>query len=136
MESRKAVQERYYALRLLLERIEISKNAFESIDEGEGYQLIFNTTKATMEKQKALRDSLPTGHRYQGDFYIRKPYSNPVVAVPIKGVIFLREDLVSWRIESSEGDVHKQYSSYYRDINKDKNLTTRITKDDATLVYD
>ena len=71
-----------------------------------------------IEKLTAEMLSMPIGHRYTGTFYIRKPYSSPVEFNKVKGSLFMREDLSSWKVENNE-----EYRwSYYREAYKKPEL--------------
>ena len=97
-----------------------------------GQQQYTNTKQFFDNAQAKLLESmrvLPAGHRYKGTFYVRKPYSVPVEFEKIDGAAFMREDLISWKIEGDKN------SSYYRNIFKEPDLETEITKEDASLVY-
>ena len=39
------------------------------------------------------------GFRYAGTFYIKKPYSTEIEFEKYEGTLYMREDLVSWKIE-------------------------------------
>ena len=76
--------------------------------------------------------SLPIGYRFTGRFYIKKPYSIPTVFEEHYGVVYLREDLVSWQIES--GVEPKDYS-YHRTIFKKPEEGFELKREDADPVY-
>lgn len=58
---------------------------------------------------------LPIGYRYTGVFYIKNSYNIPATFEKHEGVVFMREDLVSWQIE--EG-LEFQDLSYHRNLYK------------------
>ena len=76
--------------------------------------------------------SLPIGFRYTGTFYIRNSYTIPATFEKHDGVVYLREDLVSWQIE--EG-LERPDCGYHRNIFKEPKDGAELTKADATPVY-
>lgn len=76
--------------------------------------------------------SLPIGYRYTGRFYIKKPYSIPIVFEEHYGTVYLREDLVSWQIDS--GVEPKDYY-YHRTILKKPKEGFELKREDAEPVY-
>ncbi|MDA0912096.1 MAG: hypothetical protein O2809_11185, partial [Proteobacteria bacterium] len=71
---------------------------------------------------------------YTGTFYLKKPYTIPSEAVKLKGSIYMREDLVSWVVESE--DDYAKNLGYVRDAYKDKAMTKKFSKDDAVAVFE
>lgn len=55
-------------------------------------------------------------------------------AVKIKGSAFMREDLVSWTIESDDEYVKNVY--YVRDVYLNKEMTVKLTREDCEAVFD
>jgi hypothetical protein len=76
--------------------------------------------------------SLPIGYRYKGVFYIKNSYTLPATFEKCEGVVYLREDLVSWQIE--EG-VEKPDSGYHRNIFKYPTDGAELKREDAEPVY-
>jgi hypothetical protein len=77
---------------------------------------------------------LPIGYRYSGTFYLKKPYTVPIEFEKIEGSIFMREDLVSWQIESNGSNQNQTYA-YHRSVFKKPELNTEIRKEDGVPVY-
>jgi hypothetical protein len=50
---------------------------------------------------------LPVGYRYTGEFYLKKPYVIPTEFEKFDGALFMRADLVSWKIET-KANVYNQ----------------------------
>lgn len=67
-----------------------------------------------IEKLTAEKLSMPTGHRYTGTFYVRKPCTSPIEFNKIQGSLFMREDLSSWKIENNEDYRWSYYREAYR----------------------
>ena len=76
--------------------------------------------------------ALPIGYRYTGRFYLKKPYSIPVIFEEHYGVIYMREDLVSWQIESG---VEPPNYSYHRTIFKKPEEGFELKREDSEPVY-
>jgi hypothetical protein len=76
--------------------------------------------------------SLPIGYRYTGIFYLKKPYVLPATFEKYSGVIFMREDLISWHIESG---TERQDYSYHQHIFKEPSTDSELKREDAEPVY-
>ncbi|WP_192485155.1 MULTISPECIES: hypothetical protein [Cysteiniphilum] len=98
----------------------------------------FNNTldyvNKTIAKLEDKRQKLPIGHRYTGVFYLKKPYTIPSEAVKIKGSAFMREDLVSWTIESDDEYAKSVY--YMRDVYLNMEMTVKLTREDCGEVFE
>jgi len=68
--------------------------------------------------------TFPIGYRYSGTYYIKKPYIQPAEFEEGSGSLYMKENLVSWQIETERG-VHD--SRYYRAVFK-KPYGAQITK--------
>ena len=90
--------------------------------------------KSIISKLENKCDKLPIGHRYTGTFYLKKPYTIPYEAIKIKGAAFLREDLVSWTIESN--DEYAKNLGCFRSVYKDKKMNTTLQRDDGVAVFE
>lgn len=80
-------------------------------------------------------NTLPIGFRYEGIFYIKIPYTVETKFNKYDGSLFMREDLVSWKIESS-GNGNESF--YNRSIYREPSLSSAIIKKydkDITPVY-
>lgn len=130
---RKQIGEIIHSIRSLKDRHEYWRDEFVRLSGKEGFatlQQIYNDliTKLTQEKE-----SMPIGYRYSKDFYIKVPYTLPVQYEKINGSAFMREDLVSWRIEADERYKHSYFRAIYRDKSNKEN--SEIRKEEATPVY-
>ena len=76
--------------------------------------------------------SLPVGFRYTGTFYVRKPYTMPTDYRKIDGSAYMREELISWAVETEE-DLR---CSYLRAIYKAPNDGSELKREDAEPVYE
>ncbi|WP_192485186.1 MULTISPECIES: hypothetical protein [Cysteiniphilum] len=88
----------------------------------------------TIAKLQDKRQKLPIGHRYTGVFYLKKPYAVPSEAMKIKGSAFMREDLVSWTIESDDEYAKSLY--YVREVYLNKEMTVRLMREDCEAVFE
>jgi hypothetical protein len=77
------------------------------------------------KEQKAL----PIGYRYTGPFYIKQCDQ----FIKYDGVLFMRENLVSWIIEQGT-DRHDP--CYHRNIFKEPKEGCELKKEDAELVFE
>ncbi len=75
--------------------------------------------------------TLPIGHRYTGIYYIKKQNTVPVEFKECSGSLFMRENLVSWKVELEPGVYDYQY---YRAVFKEPH-GAQIRKVDGELVY-
>ena len=73
--------------------------------------------------------SLPIGYRYTGPFYIKQGEQ----FIKYDGVLFMRENLVSWIIEKG---LDRQDSCYYRNIFKEPKEGCELKREDAELVFE
>jgi hypothetical protein len=89
--------------------------------------------KSIVAKLEDRKDKLPIGHRYTGTFYVRKPYTIPYEAIKIKGSVFMREDLVSWAIESD--DECAKDLGCFRSVYKEKKMRTTLVREDGEVVF-
>jgi hypothetical protein len=86
-----------------------------------------------VQAQKEL-DSIPLGYRYTGTFYLKRAYSIPAESIKVTGTMYMREDLVSWKIEESDND-YANSLFYVRSIFKDKKMTKEFTRADCIEVF-
>ena len=98
------------------------------------YEKAIGYVKSIMSKLEDKCEKLPIGHRYTGTFYLRKPYTIPYESIKIKGAAFLREDLVSWTIESD--DEYAKNLGCFRSVYKEKAMKTTLERDDGEAVFD
>lgn len=90
----------------------------------------FDSTLRALDKQAA---DLPTGYRYTGVFYIKKPYTVPDEFIKLQGSLFMREDLQTWAFEDVPGaDKHRYVRAAYKEPHSRAPL---IGKEDAVPVY-
>lgn len=73
---------------------------------------------------------LPIGYRYTGTYYLKKPYTMPPEFEKREGSLYMRENLVSWQIETEPGVC--EYS-YHRTVSK-RPYGESITREDAKPV--
>ncbi|WP_203384427.1 hypothetical protein [Cysteiniphilum marinum] len=110
------------------------KKAFIEHSSEDDFNNALDYVNKTIAKLEDKRQKLPIGHRYTGVFYLKKPYTVPSEAVKIKGSAFMREDLVSWTIESDDEYAKNVY--YVREVYLDKEMTVRLTREDCEAVFE
>ena len=110
------------------------KKAFIEQSSEDDFNNTLDYVNKTIAKIEDKRQKLPIGHRYTGVFYLKKPYTIPSEAVKIKGSAFVREDLVSWTIESDDEYAKNVY--YVRDVYLNKEMTVRLKRADCVEVFD
>ena len=76
--------------------------------------------------------AMPIGYKYTGTFYLKKPLLLPAEFLKCEGVLYMREDLVSWEIKEGVGFPNQ---GYYRTVYKQPVHGTEITRADAIPVY-
>lgn len=84
---------------------------------------------ALTELLTKAQKSLPIGYRYTGPFYIKQCEQY----IKHDGVLFMRENLVSWIIEKGT-DRHDP--CYHRNIFKQPEEGCELKKEDAELVFE
>ena len=87
-------------------------------------QLIAKLTKELL--------AMPIGYRYTGTFYLKKPYSFPVIFEKYEGTLFMRAGLVSWQTEPGS---QPSNTNYYRQAFKQPTNDAEITRADTVPVY-
>ncbi len=75
---------------------------------------------------------LPIGYRYAGIFYIKNTYNVPTTFEKHEGAVYMREDLVSWQIESG---LERPDCSYHRNIYKEPKEGCELKREDAEPVF-
>lgn len=82
-----------------------------------------------LEILKKEQKSLPIGYRYTGPFYMKKLDQ----FIKYDGVLFMREDLVSWTIEKGTNDYDP---CYYRNIFREPKDGCELKREDAEPVFE
>ena len=100
----------------------------KAYDEASQY---FDSVIAKLTKEVKV---LPIGFRYTGTFYVRKPYAMPTEYRKIDGSAFMREDLVSWIVETEEDLKWSYFRAIYKAPKDDKE--SELRRDDAEPVYE
>jgi hypothetical protein len=134
MESRNAVSDTRNALYAIRNRVEHLKHEFTQMKELEIYGTIVNLLRNSENKQTKCMDSMSIGVLYEGTFYIRNNYNIKKPVIKIKGSAFIAENLMTWKIEKSAGNVPNPYGCC-QNIFKDPQLIQPIKKEEVTLVY-
>jgi hypothetical protein len=86
-----------------------------------------------IEILKKEKESLPIGYRYTGHFYMKQSCYNSDQFTKYDGVLFMREDLVSWLIENG---VEPPDPCYHRNVFKEPKYGCELTKEDAEPVFE
>ncbi|WP_203368822.1 hypothetical protein [Cysteiniphilum marinum] len=110
------------------------KKTFVEQSSEDDFNSALDYVNKTIAKLEDKRQKLPIGHRYTGVFYLKKPYTIPSEAVKIKGSAFMREDLVSWTIESDDEYAKSVY--YMRDVYLNMEMTVKLTREDCGEVFE
>ena len=132
--NRKQISQLLFNVKLLKDRYEQQYKDLSSLIPQEEYeQTVKNYDRIIIRLNEELL-ALPIGYRYTGIFYIRNAYTIPATFEKHKGVIYLREDLISWIIEEQEGSNHPDYS-YHRNIYKEPKDGAELKREDANPVY-
>lgn len=108
-----------------------SEDIIRVTGQGEYEQTIKHYDKLIENLNKELL-LLPIGYRYVGVFYMKNSYNIPATFAKHDGIVFMREDLISWQIE--EG-LERPDPSYHRNIYKEPRDGCELKKEDAEPVY-
>lgn len=82
--------------------------------------------------EKEIQD-MPVHHEYQGTFYLRKPYTEPMQVIEVvNGKIIMREDLITWSIYYPGGE----YYGMSRFVYKDNELKQLFKREDGYPMYE
>ena len=132
--SRKKITYTLNSVRSLHDKYEYLEKEFVRLHGELEYKKIKDFYLESIDKLEQEKQALPIGFRYEGVFYVKVPYSMPLEVEKITGAAFMREDLVSWIIESGLEDLSKY--GYCRIIYKDRKLQEEITRQDCEPVYE
>jgi len=134
--NRKRLSDAQKSIKGLIERYRYLRNDFILATAEQPYEDIMSRFETVLKNLEAQIKKLAIGHRYEGDFYIRKSYTTPDEYIKIdNGAIFMREDLVSWSVE--RGESGETYYGYHRTIYKSITPTMAlINREDGKLVYE
>ena len=131
MQSRKYLYSTISSIEFVKVRYESASKDIQRVTSKEEYdQTIkhFDTLIANLNKELT---TLPVGYRYIGILYIKNSYTIPATFEKHDGVIFMREDLVSWQIEKG---TEKPDPSYHRNIYKEPREGCELKREDAEPV--
>ena len=132
MQSRKYLYSTILSIESLKNKYEYAEKDIKratSQDEYEQTIQHYDKLIANLNKELML---LPIGYRYTGTFYIKNSYNIPAIFTKHEGVVFMREDLVSWQIEKGP---ERPDPSYHRNIYKEPCEGAELKKEDAKPVY-
>ena len=118
-------------MNFILDKHKQLKQDFLRLEAEENQQQVLEFYERVIAKLNKELNKIPIGYRYTGVFYIRKSYTFPPAYEQISGSAFMREDLSSWAIENEA----RFKFSYHREIFREGNDTTPITRDDAEPVF-
>lgn len=121
-------------IKFVKSKYENSKKDIIRLTDQTEYATIINHYDYLITKLSEELQSLPIGYRYTGKFYLKKPYTLPTVFEEYDGSVYLREDLISWQIDS--GLDYKDYS-YHRIVFKvpKEGSEFELKREDAEPVY-
>ena len=131
--NRKKVNDLIYSLSSLRERNKFWKNEFIELVGEQGFDQLREIYDNAIDKLTQEKKALPVGYRYTGEFYVKKPYSTPILYEKVNGSAFMREDLISWRIESEDQYKDCCFRAIYRDSGGKE--SSQIMMDDAKPFY-
>ncbi|MGI9215196.1 MAG: hypothetical protein ACR2HS_06115 [Gammaproteobacteria bacterium] len=132
MQNRKYIYSTILNIESLKRKYEYTaKDIIRATSQDEYEQTIKHYDKliASLNKELLL---LPIGYKYTGVFYIKNSYNIPATFEKHDGVVFMREDLVSWQIQ--EG-LERQELSYRRNIYKKPCEGGELRRENAEPVY-
>jgi len=119
-------------LALLLKKLDENKPEIIRLSSDKSYKIQLKAFETAREKLKALIKTLPIGHRYMGTFYVKDTYKTPVVYEKVEGAIFMREDLVKWKIEA---ELDRMWG-YPNAVYKDNQGNHKFEREDGQPVFD
>ena len=132
MQSRKHIYATVSSIEFVKSRYEsVSKDVQRTTSPEEYDQTIKHFDKLIANLNEELQ-SLPIGYRYAGIFYIKNSYTIPATFQKYDGVVFMREDLISWQIEKG---TERPDPSYHRNIYKEPREGCELKREDAEPVY-
>ena len=132
MQSRKYLYSTILNIESLKRKYEYAaKDIIRATSQNEYEQTIKHYDKLIVSLNKELL-LMPIGYRYTGVFYIKNSYNIPATFEKHEGMVFLREDLVSWQIESG---LERPDFSYHRNIYKEPKEGCELKREDAEPVY-
>ena len=134
IKSRKYVNTLLSSIQSLKRKYEYEQKDIVKLTSDQDYQQTINHFNSLITKLSEELSSLPIGYRYQGKYFLKKPYSISVIFTEHDGALYMREDLISWQIES--GVEPKDYA-YHRTIFKRpcEEPDAIITRQDTEPVY-
>ena len=117
-----------YSLKNIKRQLEQYKEFFT---DSEG--LLQQFDEATQQIAKQVCD-LPVGHRYDGEFYLKKPGMKPPLEFEKKaGALFMREDLTTWGFDKSDQLYNNCFSRVFY---KKPSIDSPIQREDGKPVFD
>tara|TARA_B110000091_G_scaffold188887_1_gene210998 strand:- start:1327 stop:1776 length:450 start_codon:yes stop_codon:yes gene_type:complete len=133
--SRKNTIDALHSALFLKNRHEQLKEIFSNLTGEKSYKETIKYYDDLIISLKEKINTLPIGFRYEGIFYIKIPYTVETKFNKYDGSLFMREDLVSWKIESGGNGNESFYNRY---IYREPSLSSAIIKKhdkDITPVY-
>ncbi len=131
--SRKQIDCVMNSLYSLKARNEYLKKEFVHIVGEQGFSQLQDIYNNAIEKLTQEKKTSPIGYRYTGIFYVKKPYAQPIQYERMNGSAFMREDLVSWRIETDAQYKDYYFRAIYRTTNDQEN--SKIKREESTSIY-
>lgn len=133
------MQKSYKHVNNLLSNVKLLKTKYEHlykelehiISEQEYEQTITNYNRIIEKLNQELK-LLPVGFRYSGIFYTKNSYTIPPTFEKHEGVVYMREDLITWQIEQG---IENQGYSYRRNVYKEPKDGTELKKEEAQPIY-
>ncbi len=130
--SRRFVSDLLSSIKFLKNKYEYAQKEIIRLMSQDEYEQTIKHYDKLIERLNDELLSLPIGYRYKGVFYIKNTYTIPITFEKHEGVIYMREDLVSWQIE--QGLERPDYG-YHRNIFKQPSIGSELTREDAEPIY-
>lgn len=127
--SRKYMRDVLYSANYLKERNDNLQKEFASVLGEEKFLDISRYYDLLIKGIQQKITAMPIGFRYTGVFYLKKSHVTEIEFERYDGVLFMREDLISWKIESGgTGNESFYLRSVYREPSLNSPLINKADK--------
>jgi hypothetical protein len=134
--QRKQIGELIYSLKTLRDRLKYVAPELVRVEGQKAFNAVCTYYQKVIDKLTKERDSLPIGHRYSGNFYVRNPYSFTLEYTKVAGVLFMREDLISWTTEKIDQPELVQYYMKTAYKNPSNDHDNELRREDGVPIYE
>lgn len=135
MGNRKKLLAELSGIKRIEELYEYRKSVFIDNSTAAEYEEMLVYIETVISKLKRKINKAPIGYQYTGTFYIRKINMDQTVErIEMSGTAFMREDIVSWKIDSD----HEYSKNLYhvREIFKDPACKETISREECEPVFE